>query len=133
MKDEPVMKDIVERSAGNAQYCSKRIQNELIDIFGQLITKKILDQVKSADFFNILANEATNMSREEFIEFAVVEVLRGESLGQFILSRIEKLGVEMTLCRGQGYEGAPNMSGHLPGVQVFISSKYPLAKLRFKV
>ena len=51
MKNDPVMKDIFERSAGNAQYCSPSIQNELIDICGQLITKKIVDQVKSADFF----------------------------------------------------------------------------------
>ena len=65
MKDEPVMKDIFERSAGNAQYFSQRIQNELIDICGPLITKKILDQVKSADFFTILTNETTNMSRQE--------------------------------------------------------------------
>ncbi|KAK2725667.1 hypothetical protein QYM36_000239 [Artemia franciscana] len=61
-------------------------------------------------------------------EFAVVEDLRGESLGQFILSRIEKLGLGMKLCRGQGYDGAPNMSGYFSGAQDFISSKYPLAK-----
>ena len=66
--------------------------------------------------------------REEFIEFAVVEDLRCESLGQFILSRTEKLGLDMKLCRGPGYDGAPNMSGHLSGAQAFISSKYPLAK-----
>ncbi|KAK2714120.1 hypothetical protein QYM36_008640 [Artemia franciscana] len=44
--------------------------------------------------------------RKEFIEFAVIEDLRGESLGQFILSRIEELGLDMKLCRGQGYDGA---------------------------
>ena len=34
----------------------------------------------------------------------------------------------MKLCRGQGYDGAANMSGHLSGAQAFISNKYPLAK-----
>ncbi|XP_065569223.1 52 kDa repressor of the inhibitor of the protein kinase-like [Artemia franciscana] len=147
MKDDPIMKDIFERSAGNAQYCSPRIQNELIDICGQLITEKIVDQDKSANCYTILADETTDISRqeqmalglqfvysetlqirEEFIEFAVVEDLTGESLGQFILSRIEKLGLDMKLCRGQGYDGAPNMNGHLSGAQAFISSKYPLGK-----
>ncbi|KAK2704252.1 hypothetical protein QYM36_017465 [Artemia franciscana] len=66
--------------------------------------------------------------REEFIEFAVVKDLRGVSLGQFILSRIEKLGLNMKLCRVQGYDEAPNMSGHLSGARAFISSKYSLAK-----
>ncbi|KAK2725661.1 hypothetical protein QYM36_000234 [Artemia franciscana] len=106
MKDDPVMKDIFERSAGNAQHCSPRIQNELIDICGQLITEKVVEQDKSDNFFTIHADETTDISRqeqmtlglrfmdsetlqirEEFIGFAVVEDLRGESLGQFILSR----------------------------------------------
>ncbi|KAK2722970.1 hypothetical protein QYM36_003234 [Artemia franciscana] len=34
----------------------------------------------------------------------------------------------MKLCRGQGYDGAPNMSGNLSGAQAFISSKYTLDK-----
>ncbi|KAK2703571.1 52 kDa repressor of the inhibitor of the protein kinase-like [Artemia franciscana] len=74
------------------------------------------------------ADSETLHIREEFIEFTIVDDLRSESLGQFILSRIEKLGLDMKLCRGQGYDGAPNMSGHLSGAQAFISSKYPLAK-----
>ena len=141
MKDDPVMKDILERSAGNAQYCSSRIQNELIDICGQLITEKIVDQVKSTDFFTSFADETTDISRQEqkalglrfvdsetlqtrkeFIEFAVVKDLRGESFSQFILSQIEKLGLDMKLCRGQGYDGAPNRSRHLSGAQAFISA-----------
>jgi len=51
MKDDPVMKDIFERSTDNAQYCSTRIQNELIDICEQLTTEKIVEQVNSANFF----------------------------------------------------------------------------------
>ncbi|KAK2725905.1 hypothetical protein QYM36_000395 [Artemia franciscana] len=106
MKDDPVMKDIFERSAGNAQHCSPRIQHELIDICGYLITEKVVEQDKSDNFFTIHADETTDISRQEqmalglrfmdsetlqirgeFIGFAVVEDLRGESLGQFILSR----------------------------------------------
>ena len=121
MKDDPIMKEVFEKSAGNTQYCSPRIQNEAIDICGLLITGKIVDQVKPARFFTILADETTDISRqeqmalglrfldsetfqirEEFVEFAVVEDLRGESLGQFIISRMEKLGLNMKLCRGQG-------------------------------
>jgi len=66
--------------------------------------------------------------REESIEFAVVQNLRSEGHDQFILSQIEKLGIDMKLYRGQGYDRAPNVSGHLSGAQAFISSKYSLAK-----
>ena len=38
--------------------------------------------------------------REEFVLFTGVEDLQGESLGQFILSRTEKLGLDMKLGRG---------------------------------
>ncbi|KAK2718460.1 hypothetical protein QYM36_005697 [Artemia franciscana] len=51
--------------------------------------------------------------REEFIEFTIVEDLSGENLGLFILSRIDKLGLDVKLSSGQGYEGAPNISGYL--------------------
>ncbi|XP_065583228.1 52 kDa repressor of the inhibitor of the protein kinase-like [Artemia franciscana] len=138
MKDDPIMKEVLKKIAGIAQYCSLGIQNELVDICRQLITEKIADKVKSASFFTILVNEKTSISRqeqmaiglrfldsktfqirEEFVEFAVVEDLRGESLGQFILIRIEKLGLDMKLCRGQGYDEVPNMSEHFSGAQAF--------------
>ena len=60
-----MMKYIFERSDGNAQYFSPRIQNELIDICGQLITEKTVDQVKSANCFIILAEKTTDISRQE--------------------------------------------------------------------
>ncbi|KAK2718227.1 hypothetical protein QYM36_005520, partial [Artemia franciscana] len=93
-----------------------------------LIAAKIVDQVKSACFFTILEDETTDISRqvqtalelrfmdtetfqlrEAFVEFAVVEDLRGESLGQFILSRMEKLVLYRKLCRGQEYDVATKM------------------------
>ncbi|KAK2726603.1 hypothetical protein QYM36_007446 [Artemia franciscana] len=87
MMDDPVMKDIFERSAGNAQYCSPRVQNQLIDIFGQLITEKIVDQVKSANLFTIRANETTDISRQEqmalglkFVESETLQI-RKEFIG----------------------------------------------------
>jgi len=61
----------------------------------------------------------------KFVEFAVVEDLRAESLGQFILVRI---GLGMKLCRGQGCDRVANMGGHLPGAHALIRSKYSLAK-----
>ncbi|KAK2716171.1 hypothetical protein QYM36_010672 [Artemia franciscana] len=111
MKDDPIIKEVFEKSAGNAQYCSPKIQNELVVICGQLIAENIFDQVKSARFFTILADETTNIPRQEqmaaglrfldsktfqirvaFTEFVAVEDLRSESLGQFILIILEDLG-----------------------------------------
>ena len=52
MKDDPIMKEVFEKSAGNAQYCSPRIQNELVDICGQLITAKIVGSGEIGSFFH---------------------------------------------------------------------------------
>ncbi|KAK2704016.1 hypothetical protein QYM36_017661 [Artemia franciscana] len=93
MKDDPELKDIFEKSAGNAQYCSPRIQYELIDIYE---TKDISRQEQIALGLQFVDSKKLQI-REEFIEFAVVEDLRGKSLGQFILSQIEKLGLDMKL------------------------------------
>ncbi|KAK2716034.1 hypothetical protein QYM36_010566 [Artemia franciscana] len=42
------MKEVFEKSAVNTQYGGPRIQNELVDICGQLSAAKIVNQVKSA-------------------------------------------------------------------------------------
>ncbi|KAK2702838.1 hypothetical protein QYM36_018569 [Artemia franciscana] len=130
MKDDPVMKDIFERSTSNAHYCSLGIHIKSANFFFAILTDETTDisrQEQTTLGLRFVNSEMLQI-REEFIKFAVVEDLHGESFGEFILSRIEKLGLDMKLCRGQGYDGAPNMSGHLSGAQAFISSKYSLAK-----
>ena len=49
-KDDRIMKEVFGKSAGNVQYWSSKIQNELVYICGQLITGKMVKQMKSARF-----------------------------------------------------------------------------------
>lgn len=44
-----------------------------------------------------------------------------------ILEVVEKVGLSMTNCVGQAYDGASNMSGYKSGCAALISKKYPLA------
>ena len=41
-------------------YKSKTTQNEIIDICGELITKKFMDEICEAKFFSVLADEAAD-------------------------------------------------------------------------
>ena len=50
----------------------------------------------------------------------------GLSISEKILEKIKELKLEMLLCRGQGYDGAGNMSGKYVGVSTLILKKYPL-------
>ena len=48
--------------ASNQTYRSKTIQNELIEVCGELTTEKIVNEIKDAD---VLADEATDCSNVE--------------------------------------------------------------------
>ena len=65
--------------------------------------------------------------RKDFIGFITVERITGESLATALLSWLESHNVNVSLCRGQGYNGASNMSSSISGVQGRINSVSPVA------
>ena len=48
------------------------------------------------------------------------------SISEKILEKINELNLDMLLCRGQGYDGAGNMSRKYVGASTLILKKYPL-------
>ena len=75
--------------ARNATYISPKIQNEII---------------------NIIAYDVLEfLEREEFLEFGKCTRVTGEAIANQIIHIIEKAGLDITDCRGQGYNGASNM------------------------
>jgi hypothetical protein len=46
---------------------------------------------------------------EHFIEFFIVEDTTGRGLSYMLLAAIEKLGLNIDDCRGQGYDNGANM------------------------
>lgn len=59
------MKSFIENSAKNAQYTSIDIQNEIIDICGEIINDQIISEVKSAGMFTIMIDEASDITQCE--------------------------------------------------------------------
>ena len=55
--------------------------------------------------------------REEFVAFVKLQRVRAFDITNAIISKIEELGLSLHDVRGQGYEGAPTMSGERSGVQ----------------
>ena len=53
-----ILKEHFENANRNATYRSKTIQNELIDTCGEFITKGIIDKIKEAQYFAIMADES---------------------------------------------------------------------------
>ena len=134
----------VQNAPKHATYRSKTTQNELIEICGNLIRRKICDEIKQAQYFSILADEACDVSnveqmpiilrfvdseasiREEFLGFSKCsEGMTGKAIACAILKFVEDIGLNMEFCRGQGYDGAANMVGKCSGAAAIITSKFP--------
>ena len=62
---DETLKKHLQNAPRNAKYTSKTIQNQLIDIIGKRIQKEILDEVKEAKFYSIIADEICDASNKE--------------------------------------------------------------------
>lgn len=129
-------------------YTSPKIQNELIEICGQIIRGKVVDKVNRAQGFSILADETTDISgieqfslcvryidevddtltlREDFLKFVPVDDVTGKGLSEAIINNCNELGIDLNYLRGQGYDGARTMSGEFRGCATRILQQYPNA------
>ena len=123
----------------NASYISKTSQNDLISCCGQFITELVVRKIKENHFFSILADEASDCSnqeqlslviryvdsdcviREEFLGFLHCDLgLSGKALAETVLGGLIDLGLDIRNCRGQGYDGAAAVSGHINGLSAHI-------------
>ena len=102
-------------------------QNELIEIIGKrIIQKKFTEEIKDGQYHSVLADEVTSNNdeilsicicyvkkekqiREVFLHFLSLERITGECIGQTILKFYEENSISILDCRGQSYDGAPNM------------------------
>ena len=125
-----LMDELFKDCPSNQTYCSKTIQNEILEICGEMTTEILVGEIKHGKFFSILADEATDCSnieqmavvlrfvdssfkiREEFLGFVPCQKrLSGEALAEEISTFITSIGLRMQDCRGQGYDGVGNMAG----------------------
>ena len=144
-ENDAVLRTYLETAPRNALYTSKTIQNEMISVIGNAIQEKLIEEIKEANFFSILADEVTDCAnleqvslvlrfvdsdkhiREEFLGLITVERITGEALATALLSWLDVHTLDVSLCRGQGYDGASNMSSSSAGVQARIRQVSPLA------
>ncbi|XP_065323044.1 uncharacterized protein LOC135930191 [Gordionus sp. m RMFG-2023] len=126
---------LFESSAKNATYLSPCIQDEIISICNKFILKEISSKVKASPFFSVLADETLDVGnieqlsiakrfidmesgdykmKELLVQFIDLNDTKSETIAKEILASLQ--GLDLNLMRGQGYDGAPSMSGHVKGV-----------------
>ncbi len=126
----------------NTIYTSATIQNDLINIIGNLIHEQIIDHVRDSTFYSVIANELTDSAKkeqlslvlhslnpetgvitEDLVEFAECDM----GIADYVLHLLQKFNLDPTLLCGQGYNGARNMVGKTRGTAAIIT----VSKLHF--
>ena len=123
--------------AKNVQYTSVDTQNEIISICGSLILEKIGDEIKENGLFTVICDECTDSANKKQLSlsvwyvanericksfvgfFELSEGVTGEVIADTIEQAIAACNLDISLLRGQAYDGASNMSGNTKAVLRF--------------
>ena len=127
------------------KYFSPVILNEQISVIGLTLLRRLLADIRTAEWFAVIADEASDISNKEQLsicirwvdgEFNIPEdpvemICLPKTDAATIASALKDCLIRMCLplsqCRGQAYDGASNMSGHLTGVAARIEKEFPSA------
>ena len=141
---DSILESHMKHSDLNATYTSPKIQNEIISIIGHTIQQQILKDVHVSKYFSVLADEVTDASNKEQLSIVLRYVdsqkniqehfmdfiecrggITGQALADTIVKCVTDLGLDPNNIRGQGYDGASNMSGPVKGAAAIIQRDHP--------
>ena len=66
-RHDAVVKKKMDQSAQNAKYTSNTIQNEILDTLVYMVRDSIVEDVKHAQYFSLIADETKDISKTEII------------------------------------------------------------------
>nr|CAI5834089.1 unnamed protein product [Callosobruchus analis] len=147
------LKELLLKPKGEINYLSPTFQNEIISLLGTTVRNNITSEIKKAPFLTIILDTTQDLSKidqlsvvfryisvtendddvpkeikicESFLEFIAVTDCSAAGLKTVILN-FKEYGIDLTKCRGQGYDGANVMSGVYGGLQTLIEEHTPNA------
>ncbi|KAG2640464.1 hypothetical protein PVAP13_2KG357680 [Panicum virgatum] len=141
---EEVNKYVLNNAPGNCLLTSPKIQKQLIQCCAIETRKKIIEEL-GEEPFAILADESSDISHKEqlalclryvdklgrpcehFLGVVHVDDTTSLSLKEAIEALLASHGLSITRIRGQGYDGASNMKGHIKGLKTLIMQESPSA------
>jgi hypothetical protein len=130
---------------GHTSYLSSTIMEELIELMGNEVFARILEELKCAKFYSISVDSTPDISHtdqltcvvryvlpsgpvERFLTFLQPERHTGEELAKRVITFLREHSISIQDCRGQSYDNASNMSGRYNGMQAFIKRQSPAAE-----
>ena len=141
-----MLKDHLSSGPKNAQYLAKEIHNELIYLCADDIVEQIIVKQKKVEFYSIVCDETKDIScieqasvvlryinkdlkepEERFIGFRPLKGMDAAAIVDMLKEAITSCGLLLSSCRGQSYDGAAAISGHITGVQTRLRELEPKA------
>ena len=130
------------------KYQSPKIVNEQIDLMAKEVLRGVLADIKKVGLYSIIVDETRNSSGkeqlvfclrwvsscyevfEDFIGLVHVEATDATTLKRVIQDCLTRCALPLSSCRGQAYDGAANMAGHLNGIAALFKKEEPKAWFR---
>ncbi|RWR97035.1 zinc finger MYM-type protein 1-like protein [Cinnamomum micranthum f. kanehirae] len=143
-QNEATKRVILENAPENLKLTSPKIQKDIVNAASMETTQAIISELGDAPFA-LLVDESRDISMKEQMaivlryvdergcvieRFLLVEHVTNttaQSLKAAIDAIFSKHGLSITSLRGQGYDGASNMRGHLNGLKTLIQNENPTA------
>ena len=143
------LKSHLQSSSRNARYLSPKIQNEFIEISGDLIRQSIVEECNASPIWSLMADETADVSAieqlsicvryvrvtstglevcEEFIGFSSLPATGAQDITSAIVNFTRANRLNMSKLVGKGFDGAATMAGHVSGVSTRLKDLYPNAR-----
>lgn len=124
-----------------ADYLPWRSQNEFLKLCGEKVLNSILEEVRKARYFSIVVDGTPDVSHTEQLVFILRYVMQkkgnwdvherfvklvdfdkktGAAIAEQIKRFLKECDLDLSWCRGQGYDNAANMTGKFQGVKTRI-------------
>nr|CAI5852486.1 unnamed protein product [Callosobruchus analis] len=139
---DAALKELLLKPKGEITYLGPTIQNEIISLLGTTVRNNIISEFKKASFLTIILDTTQDLSKIDQLSvvFRYISVTENDDnvpkeikicdaagLKTVILNLTKDYGIDLTKCRGQGYDGANVMSGVYGGLQTLIKEHAPNA------
>lgn len=131
----------------NQDYTSPTIQNEFLSLIAKEIVRSVCSDVRKQNpaIFSVIVDGTKDIAGieqesvcvryvskdlhpvEVFLGFYAADSTTGQNIATIIEDVLQRLQLDMSLLRGQAYDGAANMAGVYNGAQAIIRRKQPLA------
>lgn len=137
IKQNDVIAKAFKNAPGNNNCLSPKIQKDITECFAREILSSIKEEIGN-DVFSLLVDECRDVSdkeqmavvlryvnkfgvlKENFVGVVHVEETTASYLKSCVDFLLAQLGLSLQQVRGQGYDGASNMSGEFNGLQAKI-------------